>query len=238
MKRLAFAVLSLLLNLEASTEASSGTVLIGHVTLTGAPPTAKTAEVMRDKEYCGTHVPIESLVVDPTGKGVRGAVAEVEGMTDMSGTNPDSTPLVLNNRSCAFAPRIQASDTDHALELRNEDRVMHNTHITHESRTFVNVALPPGSKPIAKRLKTPGIYHVRCDAHRFMEGYLLVFGHPYFGVTDDTGAFKIFGLPPGERTVTIWHETLGRLSKSVVIPPQSETTVRFEFQYHDHTASR
>ena len=139
MKRLAFAVLSLLLNLEASTEASSGTVLIGHVTLTGAPPTAKTAEVMRDREYCGTHVPIESLVVDPTGKGVRGAVAEVEGMTDMSGTNPDSTPLVLNNRSCAFAPRIQASDTDHALEIRNEDRVMHNTHITHESRTFGTV---------------------------------------------------------------------------------------------------
>ncbi|MFO0732610.1 MAG: carboxypeptidase regulatory-like domain-containing protein [Nitrospiraceae bacterium] len=237
MKHFTFAILCLLFNLEASAEAASGADLIGPVTLTGVPPSAAMASVSRDTEFCGSQVPIESLVVDPAGKGIRGAVAEVEGIAGVPVVNPDPTPIALSNRTCAFTPRIQASDMNHALEIRNEDGVMHNTHITHESRTFVNVALMPGTKPIVKRLKAPGIYQVRCDAHRFMEGYILVFGHSYFSVTDDAGTFRISGLPPGERTVTVWHETLGRLSKTVTIPPRGEVSVLFEFQYHENSPS-
>ncbi len=42
-----------------------------------------------------------------------------------------------------------------------------------------------------------------------MSGYILVFSHPFFAVTDDDGRYTIGGVPPGTYTLLVWSE-LGR----------------------------
>ena len=36
-----------------------------------------------------------------------------------------------------------------------------------------------------------------CDIHSHMSGYILVFSHRYFAVTDDEGRYAIPSVPPG-----------------------------------------
>ena len=45
-----------------------------------------------------------------------------------------------------------------------------------------------------------------CDAHPHMFAWLIVHDSPYYAVTDERGAFRIDGVPPGSLKVTMWHE--------------------------------
>jgi hypothetical protein len=62
-----------------------------------------------------------------------------------------------------------------------------------------------------------------------MQGYVFVFDHPYFAITDETGQFRIEDLPPGRWKTTIWHETLGTVQTDVIVPEHGEVSVRVEY---------
>jgi hypothetical protein len=62
-----------------------------------------------------------------------------------------------------------------------------------------------------------------------MRGYIYVFGHPFFALTDDNGAFTIANIPEGRYTLKAWHEEAGVRSQEVLVAQESETRVKFEF---------
>jgi len=39
-----------------------------------------------------------------------------------------------------------------------------------------------------------------------MSGYILVFGHPFFDVSDVEGRYQIEGVPPGSYLLMVWSE--------------------------------
>jgi hypothetical protein len=44
------------------------------------------------------------------------------------------------------------------------------------------------------------------------------------------GLFAVAGVPPpGKHEVSLWHETLGELTKQVTVPPQGELSVTFQY---------
>lgn len=205
----------------------SGATIAGLVVFRGTVPPAQNRPVTRDSEFCGKTVSIQPLLVDASTHGVRDAVISVE--PDKSGalTHPEETQLVT--RGCAFAPRVMAAQVGQVVEIANDDPVMHNTHMTHNGRTVMNEALVAGGNPVEKELTRPGLHSLVCNTHKFMKGHLLVFEHPYFAVTNETGQFRVTGLPPGLREVTVWHESLGALKKEVTVPASGEVRVTFEF---------
>src|SRR5207302_5822152 len=71
--------------------------------------------------------------------------------------------------------------------------------------------------------------HVRCDVHSWMTGYVGVLSHPYFAVTDATGAFTIANVPAGKQTVQVWHEQYGALTQTVDVKAGAPTTVEFAY---------
>jgi hypothetical protein len=63
-----------------------------------------------------------------------------------------------------------------------------------------------------------------------MHAYLFVMDHPFFAVTDDHGNYTIEGLPPGEYSLAIWHEQLGKQQRDVKVADQDVADVTFTFK--------
>ena len=206
---------------------SAGATIVGRVVFRGTVPPAQSRSVTRDSEFYGKTVSIQSLLVDVSTHGVRDAVVSVE--ADKPGALAHSEETHLVTRSCTFAPRVMAAQVGQVVEIANEDPVMHNTNMTHNGRTVMNEALAADGNPVEKELTRPGLHSLVCNTHKFMKGHLLVFEHPYFAVTNETGQFRVTGLLPGLREVTVWHESLGTLKKDVTVPASGEVRVTFEF---------
>jgi hypothetical protein len=50
-----------------------------------------------------------------------------------------------------------------------------------------------------------------CNIHPWMNGWVRVFDHPYFAVTDADGKFEIPQAPVGNYLLFVWHESAGFL---------------------------
>jgi len=50
-----------------------------------------------------------------------------------------------------------------------------------------------------------------------MSGYICVFDHPFFNVTDGKGVFRFEGLPAGTYVVESWHESLSTRQQQVTV---------------------
>jgi hypothetical protein len=67
------------------------------------------------------------------------------------------------------------------------------------------------------------------DTHAWMLGFVHVFDHPYFAVTNEQGIFSIPDLPPGNYVLKAWHEDAGIKSQEVTVPESGDVRVTFEF---------
>jgi hypothetical protein len=63
-----------------------------------------------------------------------------------------------------------------------------------------------------------------------MRSYIGVLDHPFFAVTDGSGAFAIDGLPPGQYTIAAWHEAFGETTQNVTVQPGQMASVKFVFK--------
>jgi len=204
--------------------------LEGTVHYLGTQPSPTRMLVTKDQDHCGIGVNIQTIQIHDAHGALRDAVVSVEGLPDMDEAVPiDTTERSVLNMRCAFSPRIGTARKGQDVEIRNQDPILHNTHIKYGKRTFLNVAQVPGGKPIVKRLKRAGVHDIRCDKHVFMEGSLHVFSHPFYALTTQNGTFRITGIPAGKHPIHVWHETLGVLDQVVTIPENG--TVRVDFAY-------
>ncbi len=208
-------------------EAPTGS-LVGRIVYLGAYQPDQIVEITRDVSVCGKTATTRPIVGHRETKGLAGAVVSVDGIP-IPTTESLLPPVVIANTRCAFSPRVTAGQVGQQLVLQNDDPIMHNTHLTLETRTFMNVALVPAGRPVGKQLKKPGIYQVKCDVHKFMSAIVMALHHPFFSVTDETGAFRISHLPPGDHVVTIWHETLGTFQQRIAIPLRGEVNATIEY---------
>jgi len=225
-------------------EVKDGGTLTGRVVFVGTPPQLPPIPVNKNRDVCGDRKPNEALVVGPDG-GVRGSVVMIEGVT--RGKKPDGEVL-LDNARCVFVGHVSATMAGGKVRVKNSDSILHNTHGFMGKPTVFNLALPTKDQviDITKRLGKPGVVRVLCDAHPHMSAWIVVHDSPYVAVTDDRGAFRIDGVPPGTYRVTMWHEGFrpkgvdkdGRpvhddpktVTKDVTIAPRGTASVEFELR--------
>jgi plastocyanin len=212
--------------------APAGATIVGRVIFRGTVPPPQVVEVTRNPETCGASQSIQPMIVDPASGGVKDTVVSLvlQDRPVMPATEQPSAIPTVTNRTCAFHPRVGMAKTGDLLETRNEDPVMHNTHIYADNRTFLNVALVAGGKPVQKKVRSTGLMKLTCDAHPFMHGFVMVSDHDFVATTDALGRFSIAGVPPGKHEIILWHETLGELKKQVLVPSQGALSVTFEYQ--------
>lgn len=174
--------------------------------------------------------------MDRASRGIAAAVISLEGVAKGKPLVPETLPLTIENHTCRFSPRVNASVVGSVLEIFNTDPILHNTHLRQGNRlgpTVINVAQPAGTKVIRKPMREVGFLDVRCDAHTFMKASIHVFEHPYFSVTDRAGQFELTQVPPGTYRLRIWHEMLGSREKAITVPPTGPISVDLELSLEE-----
>jgi len=199
--------------------AAAGGALAGTITLQGAAADSVVA-VGKDANYCGDSAtvrdvdsPANSLVwIDDiaTGKPF-----------------PDVRRETLTIEKCRFEPRVMAVVKKSTINIFSRDKVGHGPKFYREGAgepiESVHTVDAGQVVPSEKIAAEPGIVEVRCDEHPFARGYIAVFDHPYFAVTDEKGAFRIDGLPQGTYNVKVWHEGMERPAvQRVAVGPTGE----------------
>jgi plastocyanin len=205
--------------------ASSGGTISGRVVFVGDAPAPKKIKVTKDNEKCGAEVAAEDLVLG-SDKGVQYAVVSVAGL---KGAPPKpANPPAIDQRGCVFRPHVTIVGVGAPLDVLNSDGILHNFHTHGSKNSPINRAQPAFRKKMTETFNQPEIMKVSCDAHSWMSAWIVVTDHPYVDATDKNGAFKISDVPPGNHTVEVWHETLGKIAKSVTVKAGEETKITFE----------
>lgn len=187
------------------------------VLLDGEIPKPKQVQVNADEFCMKQNIMSEDLVVDPATK----AIANIVFMIDSKKTkletkqlHPDLKKLpsgmpVMDNVKCAFVPHVMAIRAGQTLLMKNSDETGHNSKFNFFRNDEVNPMIPVGgSKEIVTKEEEPGATKVECSIHPWMNGYVIVSGHPYVGISDAAGKIKIEKLPAGiELDFKLWHES-------------------------------
>jgi hypothetical protein len=169
---------------EVTGDVAGGGTISGQVVFHGTVP-MKSVIVNKDPAVCGASREDPLLVVGP-GQGVAETIVYLAEVPSGKAWPADGKKPVLDNVKCRFEPAIQVIQPG-SLDVGNKDPVLHNTHGYYGKRTAFNLALPNQDQNIATELMKTGTVRADCDAHGWMEGWVIVRDNPYYAITGADG---------------------------------------------------
>jgi hypothetical protein len=212
----------------AAANVDAGTIT-GDVTFVDSPPKMAPVKVTKDQDYCGETLPNESYLVDAKG-GLKNVVVFLEAGQPAIPADPQKLN-VIENTGCRYAPRVLAMQKGERLRVKNNDPKLHIPHSYLNEKTVFMLSLPFKNSILdaTQKIRDAGILKLVCDTHAWMLGFVHVFDHPFFAVTDEKGAFSIPNISAGTYTLKAWHEDAGVRSQEVIVSESDAVRVNFEF---------
>ncbi len=218
-----------------STDVSTETKLVGRVTLAGQAPQNHAINMAADPICSKSHpgpATSEEVVTGPDNSVANVLVYVADGLAGRTFDAPKE-PAVIEQKGCQYRPHVVALEVGQKLLVENSDPTTHNIHPLPSNNREWNQFQAPGVAPVETTFGREEIaIPVKCNIHPWMKGYIAVFKHPYFAVTGKDGKFVLKDLPPGNYTITAWHEQLGTSTQKVAIAANETKDVRFVLESH------
>jgi plastocyanin len=216
-------------------DAATAGTLTGAITFRGAKP-AREVISMEAEQGC-QQANAGKPVYDPgvlTGKngGLANAFVYIQAGLEGKKFEPVKEPaVVLDQHGCMFLPRVIGLRAGQTLDLKNGDSVSHNIHPIPVNNREWNQEQPPHAADVEHRFARPEVMiPVKCNIHAWMHAWIGVVDHPYFAVTGPDGSFEWKNVPPGDYTVSVWHEKLGVQTQQVHLAPTASAAVNFTYR--------
>lgn len=211
---------------------SEATAIQGVVRLDGPQPKRVVLKTQGDPKCATMHANIPLLsdreVVNEDG-GVRYAFVYLEDPPEHDKPVPE-TPVVLDQLGCVYKPHVLGVQVGQPLDITNSDDTTHNIRSFSKKNRAFNNAQPAGAKKRTKLFEHSEMpIKLKCDFHPWMQAYIFVVDHPFFGVTDEAGAFTISGVPPGDYTLVAVHEKYGEQKTTVTVTGGTAANVDFTY---------
>ena len=167
-------------------------------------------------------------VLTGTHAGLTNAFVYIEAGLENKKFEPVKEPaVVLDQHGCMFLPRVIGIRAGQTLDLKNGDSVAHNIHPMPTNNREWNQEQAPHAPDVPHRFARPEIMiPVKCNIH----AWIGVVDHPYFAVTGPDGAFEWKNVPPGDYTVSVWHEKLGGQKQQVHLAANGTAAVNFTYR--------
>ena len=225
MKRTAWRAAALVITsvMLASTGRAEAAAIKGTVQYVGGPVESKKLSVTVDQFVCGKDKDAEELSLSPQ-RGLRNAVVSLASPPPDARWSFSTAPVFLDQRQCAFVPRVILVPVGGTVEFLNSDRLLHNLHSVSRANAVFNRTQPKG-RTIPITFTKPEIVRITCDLHSWMRAWVVVMEHPFHAVTGAAGEFALDNVPSGKYTLNVWHETLGTVTKDVTVGDTDATTV-------------
>jgi len=142
-----------------------------------------------------------------------------------------SSPVVLDQKGCAYTPRVFGIQVGQSLDIVNSDETLHNIHaLPMVNREFNRGQALKGLKYTTTFTAPEVMLPFKCDVHKWMNAWVGVLEHPFHAVSGKGGAFALAGLPPGTYTIEAWHEKLSTQTQMVTIGAKESKTITFAFK--------
>ena len=213
----------------AAAQAATGS-LKGRITLSGPEPGNRVIRMGMDpmcaKLWAGKK-PVDEVVVVSKDGGLENAFVKLDG--SFPGTPVPAQPVLLDQQGCFYHPRVVGARVGQVLRIKNDDNLLHNVHSSSSHRNSFNFGQPVKGITADFKLADEEMLKIGCDVHRWMTAWIGIVDHPYFAVSGADGSFVINNVPAGKRSVTVWHETLGPLTKSVDVKEGATTMLEFVY---------
>lgn len=206
----------------------------GVVTFRGEVPKATVADdagVRRDL-----------LHVDRASGGLRYVVAwlaldKARDPASESTPGGDSVPVAMDQRDYEFVPQILAVRSGQPVKFTNSDPANHNVRASSaQSSNAFNVFTGIDGSYTHRFVADPQQRPVKvgCDIHPWMGGWIYVFDHPFFAVTDAQGRFRIASVPAGRYTLMIQQPDAGyRAEREITVARGGTAAVEVQIKRED-----
>jgi plastocyanin len=203
-----------------------GGTIKGTVRFTGSVEQKK-LPVTIDQYVCGKEKEAEDFVLSPD-RGMRNAVVSLQTVPSGVKWEVSLSPAVhVDQKQCAFVPRVVIVPVGGTVEFLNSDRLLHNLKSASKESSFNRAQ--PHARTISIVFKKPDIIREDCDLHSWMRAWVVVADHPFYVVTNDRGEFVLDNVPSGKYTLQVWQESLGTVTREVTVGDKgSVTTVNME----------
>jgi plastocyanin len=190
----------------------------GLVRLAGEAPPPTVVDMTTDP-VCGRGPRTLSRNIDAQAGLLAGVFVYVSAGLPKDGRFPPrADPVVLDQRSCMYEPRVLGVQVGQPLQIVNSDPTLHNIH-AYARRGEFNQAMPKQNQTVTKAFKSEQVLvPIKCDVHKWMQAWIGVVAHPFFAITGRDGTFAIPDLPTGKYELALVHPTLGaqRIAFAVV----------------------
>ena len=192
--------------------------LTGTVSYSGALPERPKVPITIDQYICGKERDAEDLVLGPK-RGVQNAVVWLDNPPAGAKWEAPLPKVEMDQKGCVFTPRVVVVPVGGTVDFLNSDRLLHNLHSVSKENASFNRTQPRG-RNIPITFTKPELVSISCDLHSWMKSWVVVAEHPFYAVTDATGAFRLPNVPPGKYRLRMWQEALGSATRDVVVGPQ------------------
>lgn len=183
-------------------------------------PEPEKLKVDKDVGHCLSRGDIysEAWVINKKNKGVKNVFVWLESANGQPlPIHPQRKPIPqkeaeIDQPCCMFVPHALAIREGQTIVVKNPSPVTHNFKWGGhpEVNPGGNNNMPPNSQFKITDLKADRLpVRIECNIHPWMGGYIRVFDHPYFAITDDNGNFSLSLAPAGEYRIKIWHPSVG-----------------------------
>jgi plastocyanin len=209
---------------------STAATITGVVTLQGTPPPNPSINMSSDP-YCLKLGAATMPVFVVSDGGLENVFVYVkDGLGAVKFPVP-SRSVVLDQKGCAYTPRVFGIQVGQPLDIVNSDETLHNIHaLPTANREFNRGQALQGMKYTTTFTAPEVMLPFKCDVHKWMNAWVGVLDHPFYAVSGKAGAFALAGLPPGTYTIEAWHEKLGTETQQVTIGAKESKKVSFVFK--------
>ncbi len=204
------------------TQVSGGGTIAGKILYSGKPVRPKVFPVTQDMSTCGKTKEIYPVKVQEGG--VAEAVVWLDDIT--SGKAFNFPEPLMDQKNCEFVPHVLLFQPG-AMKVLNTDLCSHNIHVFSAANREVNQNTPPSTAPIELTLMRPDQAMIRCEVHKWMQGYVFVAKNPYSALSGAGGAYTLTDVPPGKYQIKVWQESLGTQAQEVTVDTGKTVTVNF-----------